>query len=336
MKKILPFFLFATLFFSCDRPVKEPEVMVITGVAMTVPYKIIIEELSEKNLEGLKKRLSETFDEIDSLYNKWNKDSELSKINDLQKNERQPISKKLSSFLKTTSLFVELTENKFDPTIESIQDIWKESLNNHQLPDRDTLTLFSRGLGWDKIHLDGDFIYKDSSLTRIDLGGIAKGFAVDLLVDRFQELGLNNFYVEWGGEIKVKGQHPSGRPWRVFIAKLDDSNPNQAIAFINLNDGDALATSGDYLQYWTLKTDNGKELKLCHVIDPKTAQPLAITPASLCSVTVKANSCMAADAIATSLMLFPNYEEALKGIFSLDGLFPNLEVWMTSRNLLEN
>lgn len=336
MKKILSLLLFAACFFSCDRPVKEPEVRVITGFAMTVPYKIIIEKLSEKDLDRLKKSLSETFDEIDSIYNKWNKNSELSKINDLQKNERKPISKKLSSFLKTTSIFVELTENRFDPTIESIQDIWKESLSNHQLPNYDALSLFSRGLGWNKLHLEDDIIYKDSSFTRIDLGGIAKGFTVDLLVDRFKELGLNNFYVEWGGEIKVKGLHPSGRPWRVFIAKLDDSNPNEAIAFIDLYDGDALATSGDYLQYWTLKTEGGKELKLCHVIDPKTKTPLAITPSSLCSVTVKANSCMAADAIATSLMLFPSYEEALKGFFSFEGLFPNIEVWMASRNLLEN
>lgn len=150
-------------------------------------------------------------------------------------------------------------------------------------------------VGWHFVHCVDRCFWKDSSLTALDFGGIAKGYAVDLLVEKLRAAGYQNFYVEWGGEIRTSGQHPSGRPWKVGI---------QGLSAIDLSNA-AIATSGSYIQNWTVGSSS-----YTHIIDPNRKEPLQNS--TITSVSVIASSCREADAIATALMLFPSKEEAQK------------------------
>ncbi|MFZ0566176.1 MAG: FAD:protein FMN transferase, partial [Chlamydiales bacterium] len=149
----------------------------------------------------------------------------------------------------------------------------------------------------DHVHLKGNLFIKDHDLTELDVGGIAKGYAVDLLVERLEEAGFQSIYVEWGGEIRTKGFHPSGREWRVSLMGLDTLDLSNK----------SIAASGSCFQKWSV--DN---TSYTHIIDPQTKQPIKVTEYSITRVHVISQTCLQADALATALMLFNSTDEAEK------------------------
>lgn len=270
-----------------------------------------------------------TFDEVNSIYNKWNPNSELSKLNLAKAHTQVKLSKELENLLTLTSEMVTLSNGKFDPTIEPLQKLWKKALSKGTIPSDAAIEKKLTLVGFDNIHIKNGFFSKDHESLSLDLGGIAKGFAVDLLVTRLNAAGYLNVFVEWGGEIKATGIHPEFRPWHIFIARLHDKNPDNAIATLDLH-SQAIATSGDYLQNWTIKKDN-KLKTYFHVFDKNSGKPRKIKHSSIGSASVIANSCMVADAIATALMLFDNKEEALKWVEEVKMIYPEIVVYLFTR-----
>lgn len=304
-----------------------------SGNIMTIDYKIIIgANVESHQKEIIQQIIEETFDEVNAIYNKWNPHSELSQLNQLKKGTAVKISEKLESFLKQTDSLVSLTHGLFDPTIEPLQKLWKKHLSQGLVPDDKDIKQVIKIVGWNKIHIQNGYFFKEYDETSIDLGGIAKGFAVDLLTENLNKAGFPDVYVEWGGEIKTSGMHPGNRPWHIFISRLEDANPDNAIAHLDLID-QAIATSGDYLQNWTIKKDNDQEsVTYFHVIDSKKGFPLEIKPGSIASVSVVAKDCFVADAVATALMLFKTADEAEAWGESIKRVYPELQFWIVTRS----
>lgn len=323
-KLIMPGLLVVlAVFTGCDRSDDEhDEFVVFQGAAMTIPYRILVEgPLLEEENEAVKKILSTTFQDIDHYFNKWNPHSELSTVNKSMAGKKIKISPTLYDFLILTGEYVGNTGGLFDPTIEPIQKLWKEALIKGKIPSNEEIQKTSSFIGWDKIILEDGVIEKRHEGVEIDLGGIAKGHAVDLLTQRLTASGHHNLFVEWGGEIRTSGNHPSKRPWRIYISKFGDTNPAHATDFIELY-GEGIATSGDYLQQWTVD-----KTTYFHIIDPRTLRPLTASHTSIASVTVKAKSCLEADALATAAMIFPSIEEAEKWSKTFD----DVTFWIFSR-----
>lgn len=247
---------------------------------MTIGYTIQVGD-PHPDLFSIQRIIDTTFNEIDQVYNNWNPTSEISRLNALPAHIRCELSPQLTSFLKRIEKIVFITEELFDPTVAPIKKSLLEG----------AITSHSQ-IGWDKIHLEENTFWKEEGVA-LDLGGVAKGYAVDLLLERLQEEGYSNLFVEWGGEIRVAGNHPEGRPWKIAILGGET---------LNLHN-EAIATSGSYHQSWEI---NGKTYT--HIIDPKKREPLSNN--SITSASVVAKSCMEADAFATALMLFSSQEEA--------------------------
>lgn len=277
------------------------------GNVMTIDYHIIA-EVQEKDRNKIQKIIDDTFHEVNQVYNKWNSESELSKLNRLKAKEVVEISKELENFLLLTEEVVWLSEGRFDPTIEPLQAVWKKHLEKGELPEREEVEKVLPAVGWNNIHFGNGKFYKDHDETSIDLGGIAKGYCVDLLVERIVAAGCPNVFVEWGGEIRVHGRHSDGRAWKVFVGRLNDMDPKNAIAHLELED-QSIATSGDYIQNWTIWKD-GQKVIYSHIMDPKSGKPLESTQSGVASATVLAPSCVMADALATVAMMYPTLEEA--------------------------
>jgi len=166
--------------------------------------------------------------------------------------------------------------------------------------------------------------------ARLDLSGISKGWAVDEIASKLP----SPCYVEWGGDIKVRGQHPSGRPWIIAVPEPptldelhkrlasaqkagqkgpvytlsdheqkddddndDNSNSKKYLAILELQDGDAVATSGDYEK---IIYKEGKMYS--HVINPQLGRLLQLNQVTLAQSVVVCKSCMFADALATAAM----------------------------------
>lgn len=264
---------------------------------MTMPYCIQIgNSLSDQEKVKVESIILSVFSDVHHIFNNWNSQSEISHLNQLEAYEPCPVSPELLKFLECIDQIVDLTEGRFDPTIGLVQQVWKNHLHQKMVPSHDQIQDLLSTVGWKKIHLEKGFFWKEISQTAIDLGGIAKGYAVDLFIERLREAGYPNLFVEWGGEIRTLGHHPDKRAWRVGIYGLSEH--------IELKN-EAIATSGSYLQNWTIHGQN-----YTHIIDPRTSLPLSNTPFS--SITVIAPTCTEADAIATALMLFSSVEEITK------------------------
>lgn len=132
--------------------------------------------------------------------------------------------------------------------------------------------------------------------------------------------------MEWGGEIRASGQHPDKRPWKIFISRLGDPDPSHAIATVELHD-QAIATSGDYMQFWKVTLPGGGERLYFHIINPTTYRPLIATTTSIASVSVLASTCTFADGIAKVGMMFPTVKEAEKWADEIHSQYPDTQFW---------
>lgn len=297
-----------------------------TGNAMTITYKVTVGgALTQKQNQDIRHIISRVFSDIDNTYNKWNPESELSRLNRAKRNTKIPISPDLEKFLQQTGELVALTNGRFDPTVEPLQALWKHRLEHGRLPTPLEIAAITPAVGWHNIHIADGIFSKDDDYTMLDLGGIAKGYAVDLLTERLNAAGYPDVYVEWGGEIRASGQHPSGRPWNVFISRLENTDPTQAIAHLHLKD-QAIATSGDYLQFWTV---DGR--RYFHIIDPRLKIPLTIGEHTVASASVLADTCAFADALATAAMTFQTASEAEQWAEAIRNSYPNVSFWIVSR-----
>ncbi len=203
---------------------------------MTIDYRILIGDLlSEQQKQQIQQIIQHTFQEIDTIYNKWNPSSELSRLNALPANTPFALSPSLNQFLERIDRFVTLSGGRFDPTIEPLQHLWKEKLTDGQVPSEQEIAHLIPCIGWHTLHFQNGECFKEDGRTQLDLGGVAKGLCVDLIIERLAKAGHQQLYVEWGGEIRTKGTHPSGRPWQVYISRLANPDPAQAIAYISLN-----------------------------------------------------------------------------------------------------
>jgi thiamine biosynthesis lipoprotein len=306
----------------------KPFVAIFTQNIMTIDYHILIgHPLNLIERQRIQSIIDQTFAEVDVIYNKWNPSSEISKLNRLKTGESIRLSDSLFQFLTQLSELVALTNGRFDPTIEPLQQLWKSKLEKGLIPSAEELSSIKPCLGWDKIHFEDGFFIKDDNRTQLDFGGVAKGLCVDLLVERLNQAGFENVFVEWGGEIRASGIHPSRRPWNIYISHLDDPNPAHALAYVSLIN-QAIATSGDYFQYWTITTEDGNEKMYCHIFDPHTLSPVLVQPGSVASASLIADNCLTADSLAKVLMLFESKEKAEEWIENLRQTHPRLQFWM--------
>jgi FAD:protein FMN transferase len=308
-----------------------PQTTTFAGNVMTIDYKIIVgSPITAADKDGVQQIMFATFQEVNSIYNKWNPQSELSRLNQSPAKIKIRISKQLEKLLAETDKIVKLTGGRFDPTIEPLQQLWKSKLEKGTVPSESDIQTVSEAIGWDKIHFGQGVFWKDHLTTSLDLGGIAKGYCVDLLVERLNKAGFAHVFVEWGGEIRASGHHPDNRPWNIYISRLENENPDQAIATLSLVD-QAIATSGDYLQNWIVFDEkSGKEVTYFHIIDPLTRRPLLSTSRSIASASVLAANCTLADGLATAAMMFHTQEEAEAWIESLGEL--GIQAWFYTRN----
>ena len=188
-----------------------------------------------------------------------------------------------------------LSGGAYDITVKPLTDAYgfaRVSKKEHF--DIDSLLQF---VGFDKFRVVGNQIVKADSRVQLDLNSLAKGYTVDLLADRLEQMGCWDYIVEIGGEIRASGVNAKGSQWRIGVDSPIEGNQSPGAyqqAVIKISDK-ALATSGNYRRYYTDSEGN----KVTHTIDPKSGRSVV---SRLLSATVIAPRCVEADAMATMFM----------------------------------
>ena len=217
-------------------------------------------------------------------------------------------------FTKTTQIFNE-TNGYFDPTVGNLVNAWgfgpEKPLNDL---DSSKVKELMRFVGFDKVKLVDNEIIKEYSETYFDFNSIGKGYGLDVIARFLESKGVENYLVEIGGELRLKGTKPTGKLWTI---QLDDPNTDgsrSAYKKLNLTNI-SMASSGNYRKFRIAK--NGE--KYVHTINPKTGYA---TESNLLAATVIAElDCADVDAYATAFMAM-GFEKTKK--FLQDK--PNLKV----------
>jgi len=288
MKKII-FFLF--ILSGC---VKREEVMRKNFFALGTWGEIVCVANKEICQNGIEKAYRE-IENLENTLSYFKKDSDVYLLNNFP---GKPIKVKEETFevLKKAKEISNKTEGAFDITVASLLEIWGfyEKEKSFYEPDPELINKTLLSVGEDKIVLNESekTVTLKNNLTKIDLGGIAKGYIVDKVVNILKKEGIKNGLVNLGGDLFCFGEGKDGKGWRIGIQ--DPDNKEKVVAILKVRDK-ALATSGQYENFKEIK---GK--KYGHILDPRTGYPVEN---EVLSVTVVAEDCLTADALATAIFV---------------------------------
>jgi thiamine biosynthesis lipoprotein len=255
---------------------------------MGVPVRIILYAESVENAQVAAKDAFECFRTLNKIMSDYDSESELSKLcaefnssSNGHDQEAIPVSNDLFAVLKSAKYFSNISDGAFDITVSPFVRLWRRSRRQKELPKQRYLDQARELVGnhlW-TLHESTQRVQILKSGVKFDLGGIAKGYAIDRAFETIQKYGIETILIDAGGDLRVGKAPPDG--WKINL------NGEDTIIMENI----AVATSGDRFQFVEI---NG--VKYSHLIDPKTGLGLT-TP---CTVHVTAPTATEADALASA------------------------------------
>ncbi|MDI6775273.1 MAG: FAD:protein FMN transferase [Verrucomicrobiota bacterium] len=216
--------------------------------------------------------------------------------------------------LREALRYSEASDGAFDPTIAPVVRLWgfNNSRAPEQLPDRAAISNALTLVGWRRLALGNDTAALALPGMSVDLGGIAKGYAVDACYDRLRAMGATNFMVNLGGNIRVGGSPWRGEPWTIGVR--NPFKTDEVLGTIRLTNGMAVGTSGNYERFVTVA---GR--KYAHIMDPRTGCPVE----GMAGVTLVATNGIQSDGLSKPLFILgpDDSKHVLKRFPSLEALF---------------
>ena len=277
----------------------RPEQRVFAGETQGTTYtiKVVADKVSPERRAAIGQAIEARLGTIDKQMSLYRPDSEISLFNAREDTEPLEVSDDLAAVFQLAHNVSAASGGAFDVTVKPLVDAWGFGPSHQQdePPTDPELASLHECIGYEKVHVDraAHTLRKTLPSIRCDLNAIAQGYTVDKLAEDINRLGHVNYMVEVGGEVKARGLNALNVPWRIGIEK--PSAGRGALQRIIALDDKALATSGDYRQYY--ERDG---VRISHTIDPRTGRPVTH---SLASASVIHESCALADAFATALMV---------------------------------
>lgn len=318
--------LIISLLISCDVS-QEKEYFKIAGYTQGTTYHITYQETHKNHTSQIIiKKVDSLLSVIDTSMSTYISESLISNFN---KNKQVELDKHFETVFKQSKQINYLTNGSFNPAFGYIFNYYGFGENKKPVIDKSiNLDSIIPMLNFNLIEYDSlnISIKTKSNLIYLNFNAIAQGYSVDAIAKLFNELNIENYFIEVGGELKVKGVNHKNKYWKVGIeTPIESITPNnESIAIINLNNR-SLATSGSYRKFNEI---NGK--KISHTINPITGKPVSH---QLLSTTVISNNCALSDALATTFMVWG--EQKTKN-FLLKNTKMNLQVYLISYDSINN
>ena len=290
-KPIVIFFLASCLLMGCQpsKPKMEKYRQAQTMMGTTVSIDVCVDKDNKERLDAAYDEVWKELEDVAWRMNVFDPKSDVTKINEA-KGEPVKIEADTYQVLKRAVDFSNLTRGAFDITVYPLIQLWKRSEQKNQRPGMEELKKIKEFVGSGSIQfLGNDTLRLNHPEAKIDLGGIAAGFAIDQAVQIFHRQGIANFYIDIGGDIYAGGYNCEGRPWRVGI--VDPRDRSKIMEVVELTDA-AVATSGHYEKYYTIQNEHWS-----HIINPMTGFPQK----EVISATIITPTAIEADALSTAL-----------------------------------
>lgn len=274
------------------RAADSTALQALAGEAMGTTWSVRLCNPQFTPLAPVRTAIEEALALVVRQMSNWEPESEVSRFNRAAAGSWHALSPEFFAVLQAAQHWALASDGAFDVGVGQLVDRWgfgprPDPHADHAAPStmpsaQELQDLRPHGAGLE-LREEGLQALQPGGL-QLDLSGIAKGYAVDLVVQALQAQGWVDFLAEVGGELRASGSRPGGQPWRVAVAGTAHALPLRDLA---------IATSGDH---WHAFDHGGR--RYSHTIDPRTGEPVAH---ALASVTVLHRECTHADALATVL-----------------------------------
>jgi thiamine biosynthesis lipoprotein len=264
----------------------------------------LVAKPGEVDTGSLHKEVEQALAEIDRQMSTYRPDSELSQFNRTPANQWFPVSAAVAEVAAAARDISEKTDGAMDVTVGPLVRLWhfgpttdggETNQKNFVPPSDEEIAAARHKVGYRKldVRLKPPALRKSVDGLEVDLSSIAPGYAIDQLAQLVTKRGIEDFMIEIGGEVRAAGNREDGKSWRIGVERPSPEGRELHTA-LPLDDA-AIATAGDYRKFFE---HEGR--KYSHIIDPATGQPVK---QELASVTVVADTCMAADGWDTPLLV---------------------------------
>lgn len=309
-------FVFAALILLVQRGARiapHPDIFQISGYTMGTTFSLQLvlgDEFEADARDELLTDVEALLLHLDKgLFSTYESSSELSRFNQAAVNEPFEASPEMLEILQLAQEIYRLSDGAFDVTVGPLVNLWGfgpdiVAAAAQQNPRAYRINAMLQRVGFDKLRLNSNAgtLLKTAELY-VDLSGIAKGYAVDQLAAYFDDRRIDNYFLEVGGELKIKGRKPDlaapGEEWLSWVPAierpLDSPSPEVYEIFYTNGETLAVAGSGDYRNYF--ERDG---IRYSHEIDPRVGYPVRH---NLAAAYVIDRSAARADALATAFMV---------------------------------
>ncbi len=303
-KYIVPLMIAVLVIFGCSPSAEKPSRVKYRETKLLMGTIVQVDVCHQPGEEPRRdKAYQEIWQRLENIHwrmSVFNGKSDVARINRSYQNP-QTIGADTYQLIKDAVYYSELTRGAFDITVWPLIKLWQKGEEDNLIPPDDKIKETRQVVGVNHIRLmPENRVAILNPLTRVDLGGIAKGYAVDETVRIFRKNGFTQFFIDAGGDIYVGGKSCKNQPWRIGIR--DPRNTSEIMEVVELEDA-AVTTSGDYEQYYEIRGQ-----RWSHIMNPVTGYPQK----GVVSATVIAPTATAADALSTALcVLDPRQGAAL-------------------------
>lgn len=281
--------------------------------------------------EEIRPKLQKALDEIrrlQALMTTWSDTSEVSKINAAAGKQAVPVGPETFEVIRKSLWIGKESGGVFDISFEAMKGLWKfDEGAEDRIPSKDAIDAARKLIDYRQITVDDKArtVKLNKPGMRINLGGIAKGYAIDAASRVLRAEGLQSFFAQAGGDLYVSGKKPDGSRFKVGIRDPRGKGPTDYFALLEVEDH-AFSTAGDYERTFV---KDGKRYH--HIIDPRTGYPATASR----SVTVWARDAHTADAIDDAIFIL-GPEKGMKLVESIDDcgaviVDAHNKVWISKR-----
>lgn len=293
---------------NCNRPQRIPTIernRILMGTFVTIT--VYDNKKSSQEIEQIIDLAFNEIEKIDRLASNWSDSSAITSINQKASEHFVEVDSNLAEIINQSQQLAQISDGAFDISIFPLMELWNFHDSSSHLPNENDLKDALRLVNHKDILLSQHGIKFNNQGMKIDLGGIAKGYAVDKAMDVLIKYGIKDALVNAGGDFKAICSKLTQGKRKVWIR-----HPRKKDSFFGYFDMDSgsVATSGDYEQFFMVDS-----IRYHHILNPKTGYP-----ANKCvSVTIRAKNTTIADALATAVFVL-GPQKGMQLIDRLDGV----------------
>ena len=301
MRRLLSLLAVAWLLAGCGQPAPWRQESYVFGTRVD----LLISGVPEAQARAAGNRVLREFDRLHRTYHAW-QPSELSALNEaIAAGRTQEVTAEFAAYIREAQSVAAAGDHLFDPGIGRLIALWGFQTDDIQprLPDAAAVkALVAQHPSIADLRLDGNRVSSQNRSVALDFGGYLKGVALDRAAASLKQDGIANALINIGGNVMALGTRDGkagGAPWRVGIQHPRPQGVGGApLASLELRDGEAIGTSGDYHRYFEVA---GR--RYCHLLDPRTGFPADATQAVTLLIAPGPSAGMRSDALSKPIFI---------------------------------